>query len=612
MSLKEWLRPTSGKRFFFFLSADIVLSFFTLYTSYLLRFNFSVPPSYLQKFWLTGCVLLVLKIGAMAWKRQYRIVWRFFGLGDMRRVLEAHLAAYSLFALLLFMFRGEFMPFARSIFIIDFFLSFLMLGGLRMFKRLLIESSLPTGYKPTLIVGLGEGGTAVLRAIQAAESSYKPEAIISWKESSMIGGMIDNLRVHAPAELEDIVRNKDIHSVIVAEDMEQKDLNRLIGRLEPLGVREIKRIRLLGEGREKLEDIDITDLLARKPKDLDRKVIGEFLRNRRILITGAGGSIGSEICRQCLAFGAGRLILVENSEYNLYSIVEELDTDLAVPRLVSVLDGERLEEIFMDEKPEIVIHAAAFKHVPLCEANPDTAIANNIAGTVNVIDLSIKYGVEKMVNISSDKAVRPTNVMGATKRITELYAQNIPSGDTEIVSVRFGNVLGSSGSVVPKFKKQIESGGPVTVTHPEITRYFMLIPEACQLVLQAAAIARGGELFILDMGEPVRIVDLARTMIRLYGKEGEIGIEFTGLRPGEKLYEELLIDEKDARTQYESILVARPTPYPIDRLKKDIGELLGLKSMEDILPKLGDIVVEFRHRSFDRSGEKASEGEESS
>jgi UDP-N-acetyl-D-glucosamine 4,6-dehydratase len=231
--------------------------------------------------------------------------------------------------------------------------------------------------------------------------------------------------------------------------------------------------------------------------------------------------------------------------------------------------------------------------VPICEANIHSAIKNNIIGSKNVIDLSIKYKVPKIVIISTDKAVRPTNVMGATKRVVELYAQNVPSGDSEIVAVRFGNVLGSSGSVVPKFKEQILSGGPVTVTHPEITRYFMLIPEACLLVLQAASIAKGGELFVLDMGKPVKIVDLAKQMIRLYGKENEVEIEFVGLREGEKLYEELLLDESDKETKYSSIFIAKPTRYDYPQLLHDIGLLLQNDNYIEILKK---IVPEFTHK----------------
>ena len=310
-----------------------------------------------------------------------------------------------------------------------------------------------------------------------------------------------------------------------------------------------------------------------------------------MLITGAGGSIGSEIARQCRRFGAAKLALVDHSEFQLYTVGEELPG--AELDMLSVTERVLLQEKMDAFKPQIVIHAAAYKHVPLCEANKEAAVVNNVLGTKNVIDACIAAGVEKLVIVSTDKAVRPTNVMGATKRVTELYAGNVDSGATEIVAVRFGNVLGSSGSVIPKFKKQIETGGPVTVTHPEITRYFMLIPEACQLVLQAAAIARGGELFILDMGEPVKIVDLAKQMIRLYGKEDEVQIEFCGLRPGEKLYEELLIDESEKKTQYSSIFIAEKTDYSIETLQKDIGELLGA---EDKVAALKKIVPEFEHR----------------
>jgi FlaA1/EpsC-like NDP-sugar epimerase len=251
-----------------------------------------------------------------------------------------------------------------------------------------------------------------------------------------------------------------------------------------------------------------------------------------------------------------------------------------------------IETTFKKYKPQIVIHAAAYKHVPLCEENILEAISNNIIGTKNCIDLAIKYGVEKFVMISTDKAVRPTNVMGTTKRVCELYAQNVDSKNTEMVAVRFGNVLGSSGSVIPKFRSQIETGGPITVTHPDITRYFMLIPEACELVLQAASIGKGGEIFILDMGEPIKIVDLARNMIELTGRD-DIEIEFCGLRPGEKLYEELLINESDANTEYESITVASSTKYDIKKLNKDIQELLVCS---DKIAKLKEIVPEFNHQ----------------
>ncbi|GKT32002.1 UDP-N-acetyl-alpha-D-glucosamine C6 dehydratase [Aduncisulcus paluster] len=341
-----------------------------------------------------------------------------------------------------------------------------------------------------------------------------------------------------------------------------------------------------------LKDISVEDLLARHPKDLDKKAIKKFIRDKKVLITGAGGSIGSEISRQCANFGASELILLDHSEFNLYQIAEELAS--YEPHLVmqSVSNLKLLEKTFEKYKPDIVIHAAAYKHVPLVEDNIQEAIVNNIQGTKNTIDCAIKYKVEKFVLISTDKAVRPTNVMGTTKRICELYAQNVVSKSTEIVAVRFGNVLGSSGSVIPKFKAQIEAGKNITVTHPDITRYFMLIPEACELVLQTSSLGKGGEIFILDMGEPIKIVDLAKKMIELSGRD-EIQIEFSGLRPGEKLYEELLINDSDTKTQYESITVAGRTDYDIKELNHDIEELLHTKNK---IKKLKKIVPEFDHK----------------
>lgn len=340
-----------------------------------------------------------------------------------------------------------------------------------------------------------------------------------------------------------------------------------------------------------LKEMTVEDLLARHPKDLDKVKISHFIKNKTIMITGAGGSIGSEIVRQCLKYGATKLILIDHSEFNLYQLMEELQNDKLVPLMLSVLNATLLDKVLEEHKPDIFVHAAAYKHVPLVEANIEEGILNNILGTKNSIDLSIKHGIKKFILISTDKAVRPTNVMGATKRICELYAQNVDAKETQIVAVRFGNVLGSSGSVIPKFKVQIEQGGPITVTHPEMTRYFMLIPEACELVLQTGAIGESGELFILDMGEPVKIVDLAQKMIDLSGKK-DIAIEFTGLRPGEKLYEELLINESDKKTVYESIMVAHKTLYDIVKLQKDMEELFTCK---DKIGKLKEIIPEFKH-----------------
>ena len=343
-----------------------------------------------------------------------------------------------------------------------------------------------------------------------------------------------------------------------------------------------------------LKEISVSDLLARHPQDLDKAMISTFVNKKTILITGAGGSIGSEIVRQCVKFGAKKLILLDHSEFNLYQIEQEMGHKADVVCVMqSVVNKKQLQKTFSFYKPDIVIHAAAYKHVPMVEANIEEGIINNIIGTRNTIDVAIENNVGKFILISTDKAVRPTNVMGATKRVCELYAQNSNAQGTDIVSVRFGNVLGSSGSVIPKFKQQIENGQNITVTHPEITRYFMLIPEACELVLQAGAIGKGGEIFILDMGEPIKIVDLAQKMIDLSGRD-DIHIEFTGLRPGEKLYEELLIDESDMHTEYESITVAAPTKYDLAQLKNDTEALLKSDNKINALQKM---VPEFNHQT---------------
>ncbi len=407
----------------------------------------------------------------------------------------------------------------------------------------------------------------------------------------MINTYLLNKKVHSFDKLEELIEDHDIQSAIITKNYSPDDLDRLFERLKKLGIENIKLSKLLGDKEENLRDISIEDLLARRPKDLDHKVIDTLIEDKVVMITGAGGSIGSEIARQCARSGAKELILLDHSEYNLYKITEEILFCKTVSLMQSVVDRKLLEKTFRKYRPDIVIHAAAYKHVPLCEENIEGAILNNIIGTKNCIDLSIKYFVKKFVLISTDKAVRPTNVMGATKRVCELYAQNIDSKNTLVTAVRFGNVLGSSGSVIPKFKRLISQNRPLTITHPDITRYFMLIPEACQLVLQAAAIAKKNELFILDMGKPVKIVDLANKMLKIYAKE-DLGIRFTGLRKGEKLYEELLIDESDKKTSYDSILVSKITPYDFKKLSHDIEELL---IVEDKLQKLKDILPEFVH-----------------
>ena len=469
-------------------------------------------------------------------------------------------------------------------------LSFLMYGYHYYINRSNIEKT-----KSLVIYGAGKAGMKLEDEFKNTE--YKVKCFVDDDPISQ-GRSIDGIKVISKFKLKEIIGEDKFDLLVIAIPSASKErIKEIHEKLSPYFTH-IKILPTMAEIlRDKnfssqLKDISVEDLLARHPKDLDKKAIKNFISNKKVLITGAGGSIGSEIARQCADFGAKQLILLDHSEFNLYQIAEELVNHKPILVMQSVVNLELLGTTFATHKPDIVIHAAAYKHVPLVEENITEGILNNIIGTKNTIDCAIKHGVDKFLLISTDKAVRPTNVMGTTKRICELYLQNVESQNTEVVAVRFGNVLGSSGSVIPKFKAQIEAGKNITVTHPDITRYFMLIPEACELVLQAASIGQGGEIFILDMGEPVKIVDLASKMIELSGRD-DIEIEFSGLRAGEKLYEELLIDESDCRTDYESITVAKPTKYDIDKLNQDIQELINVS---DKLQKLKEIVPEFNHQ----------------
>lgn len=491
-------------------------------------------------------------------------------------------------------------PFYYGTFRVSFLLSELFfylfsINFLMYFYYCLVNRSRSHKSKTLVIYGAGKAGLKLEAEYRSSE--YKIIYFVD-DDKNLQKRSIDSVRILSKEQLKVKMQGLKYDLLLIAmPSIDPRRVQVIYERLKPYFY-EIKILpplnKILANDilTNRLKEITVEDLLARNPKDLDKKKIGNFIKEKTIMISGAGGSIGSEIARQCLKYGAKKLLLVDHSEFNLYQIVEELHSEKVVAIMQSVLQRETLEEKFKLHEPEIFIHAAAYKHVPLVEDNIEEAINNNVLGTKICIDLAIQYKVEKFILISTDKAVRPTNVMGTTKRICELYAQNVDSKETQIVAVRFGNVLGSSGSVIPKFKAQIEKGGPVSVTHPEITRYFMLIPEACELVLQTGAIGQSGELFILDMGKPIKIVDLAQKMIELSGKQ-DITIEFSGLRPGEKLYEELLIDETDKKTEYQSIVVAHRSHYPIDTLEKDIEELLTCK---DKLVQLKAIVPEFNHQ----------------
>lgn len=585
----QWLRPTTLKRITFFIASDIVLSILTLYGAYLLRFNFDIPDSFLAPFFQVAIALIALKISLIALFKNYTIIWRYYGLEEAKNLLYAHLIVYAVFALIHTVFPSLFSPFPRSVIIIDSLLSLIFLGGTRLLKRLILGfGHYDNRLKPTLLVGISPHTANLIKNALDGSLGYYPLGIIAVQEANrnMIGSYLGNIKISGTDAIPALAASHAITSAIIDGTLPVEQLREVYQKLTVAGIREIKRSSPINPDQGEIISLSIEELLARHPKDLDTQTIGKFIRDKTVLITGGGGSIGSEIALQCYRFGAKKLILIDHSEYNLYQIGEKLPT--ASLHLCNILERSELDSIIQTSQPDIIIHAAAYKHVPLCEANIRSALLNNIQGSRHVIDSAIEHLVPKVVMISTDKAVRPTNVMGATKRIVELYAQNIDPRNTEIVSVRFGNVLGSSGSVIPKFKSQIETGGPITITHPDVTRYFMMIGEACQLVLQAAAIARGGELFILDMGAPVKIVDLAQTMIRLYATK-PVDIIITGLRPGEKLFEELLIDESEQRTAFESIMIARPTLYPIEQLKEDIENLLSadrtIEALQKIVPE---------------------------
>lgn len=597
------LKPTKFSRFAFFLLGDIFISILSVYIAFLLRFSGDIPNEFYKGALLSASSLTAIKIFYFWFLRIYLVPWRFFGLYEARKLFYAHVMAALTFLILFFLASKIFNPFPRSVIIIDAAISFILIGGIRISKRMFLsEKKNITNNEPCIVVGATSKTFHVLKGMRQKYINYYPVGVVDGRPE-LVGTYCENYVVRAKGEIPQMIKDSGAKTAIIALALYPDELKQLYDELFAYGLKDIKLFSLLEDESKKIRDVSIEDLLARKPKDLDTKAIENFIKDKIVLVTGAGGTIGSEICKQCLKFGAKRLIMVEHSEFNLYSINEATGADARNElKMINVVYRHELEEVFAEFRPEVVVHAAAYKHVPLCEFNPHLAVKNNVVGTKNVIDLSKKYGAKKVVLISTDKAVRPTNIMGTTKRICELYAlsSNDAASETQIVAVRFGNVLGSSGSVIPKFKRQIEANEPLTVTHPEITRYFMLVSEACQLVLQAASIAQGGELFVLDMGEPVKIADLAKRMLQLAGKE-ELGIKFVGLRPGEKLYEELLIDENDKSTKYQSIFVTHSEKYDLQELNSQIEELSECEDAQ-VADKLKRIVPEFSHRLNDMKG----------
>lgn len=578
-----------SKRLTFFLACDIILFALAVFLAFELRFSGIIPNIFYQGMLKAGILLIALKLVFFALCGIYKVAWRFFSLNEARKIFIALALSEFAFLVIFALLPDFFNPFPRSVIGIDFVLSYLFIGSLRISKRMLIDFKRHKFDEevPCIIVGATSKALHLLKGAKEGSLSLCPVAVVD-ERKSLIGTYCDKFKVKDKSEIKNYTNN-GVKTAIIALKLNQDELKKLFDELVSYGISDIK---LFSFTQNEAKDISIEDLLARKPKDLDKKAISAFLKDKVVLVSGAGGSIGSELCKQCIQFGTKQLIMLEHSEYNLYKISEELNAhkDKIIPVMMSILDEKSLDGLLNQYSIDLILHAAAYKHVPLCEKNPNAAVLNNIQGTKILCDLAKKNKVKKFVMISTDKAVRPTSIMGCSKRVCELYTLNCSDANFEVSCVRFGNVLGSSGSVIPKFKAQIEANKPLTLTHPDIVRYFMLVSEAVQLVLQAAAIAKGGELFVLNMGEPVKIIDLAKKMLFLSGKD--LPIKITGLRQGEKLFEELLIDENDMKTKYESIFVTQSQKVDLKKLNKQIAQLLYSPNPSKILKQ---IVPEFTH-----------------
>lgn len=561
-------------RTFVIILHDLLVAVLAWLVAYWLRFNLTLPVQF-EAAALSTLLWVVPLQGAVFWAfGLYRGIWRFASLPDLKRILLAVGLAALLVPVVLVLFRVEAVV-PRSVLIIDPLLLVAMMGGSRLayraWKEHRLASMLHPSSKPVLVAGAGSAADFLLRELARNPAGFHVVGLLD-DDRGKQGRQVQGLPVLGRLdEISEWAKKKGVDDVVLALPSAAHEVRKRIAQAcaeACLNVMTIPSLEDLVAGRvsvSSLRKIELDDLLGRDPVALDDSGLHRLLTGKTVMVTGAGGSIGSELCRQIARFAPAKLVLFELSELALYAMEQELPQRFPgvplVPVIGDVKNAVWVNRVMAAHRPDVVFHAAAYKHVPLMEnANAWEALRNNVLGTQVVAAAAQAQGAGKFVMISTDKAVNPTNVMGATKRLAEMVCQSMQQANgTRFVSVRFGNVLGSSGSVIPKFQKQIEAGGPVTVTHPEITRYFMSIPEAAQLVLQAGLMGEGGEIFVLDMGEPVKIVDLARLMIRLSGAdETRIRIAYTGLRPGEKLYEELLADD-------ESTL---PTPHPKLRVAK--------------------------------------------
>ena len=595
------LFQVNRRRLLLFLSGDSLILGGAISLAFLLRFDFSLPPRYLGTIWAYLLVALAVKLPLFYLQGFYRFSWSYVSLRELWGVLKGVTYSSLLLGAVLFLLK-EFQVFAtfpRSVLFIDYFLTLFGIGGFRASRRiwLLLVKRIPLEGERMLIVGAGDAGEQIVRSmLQDRRSNYLPVGFVD-DNSAKQGLSIHGVRVLGERrKIPELIRSHNVESMLIAMPSAPSSVIRETVELaRRAGLRKIKVLPFLSElftgevGLADIRELRLEDLLGREPVEIDTARIEDYLRGKRVLVTGAAGSIGSELCRQIARFIPERLIMLDQDETGIFN----LDNELAerFPKLErlglvgDIRDRAKMERLFAEHRPEVVFHAAAYKHVPLMEAQPDEAVKDNIFGTLILGEAALAHGAEKFVLISTDKAVNPTSVMGATKRAAEMVILELDRrGLTKFVAVRFGNVLGSRGSVVPLFQEQIRRRGPVTVTHPEMRRYFMVTSEAVLLVLQAGAMGEGGEVFVLDMGEPVKIVDLAKELIRFHGLEPDrdIPIVFTGLRPGEKLFEDLLTAEEGTEaTEHERIFIAKLNPGPEgERLTEYLQELERLATAE--------------------------------
>lgn len=595
---------------------DMGICVLSLILAFLVRFNFSIPPLVINDFPTVFSIVLGVRALSFYISKIFQGIVRYTSSKDSQRIFIAVTAGslvYVLINIITYNFINQKFAIPFSIIIIDYMATtFLMISLRVIFKALYAEIVSPYKEKRSVIIfGAGEAGIITKRTLDRdAGTKYKVLAFID-DDTKKQGKILEGVKIYSIDKLNELLQSDDVaHLIISVQDLLAERKKQIVDiclnyatkvlTVPPptnwingeLSFKQIKKVR-------------IEELLEREPIVLDKANINEQLKGKVILVTGAAGSIGSEIVRQLIPFQPKKIILLDQAESPLYDMQLEL-FDKYKQQMYDVVIGdirnkERMDNVFRTFLPQVVFHAAAYKHVPIMESNPSESILTNVLGTKNIADLAVTYKVEKFLMISTDKAVNPTNVMGASKRIAEIYTQSLgKTTSTKFITTRFGNVLGSNGSVIPRFRQQIESGGPITITHPDITRYFMTIPEACQLVLEAGAMGQGNEIFIFDMGQSVKIIDLAKKMIKLSGLEldKDIRIEYTGLRPGEKLYEELLADsENTLPTHHKQIMIAKVKEYNYNEVSIAIDDLIKSFDKQDnnsIVKKMKLLVPEFK------------------